>query len=299
MIRGRKALIIDAQATPHDTILDLGRVTLTSVDCEIWRLGVPVLDDYHRLLAASPPAGQLRIHRWSAVYVGTEYTYYDYINVPTDWTSEQPAVFDRNTTIFHEFGHTVRHAADGSETHWSCDNFNYAYARYHDGSEITNAQYAFNEGCRRVRASVRANRSCTTRRSLNGTRTSSRISCSQTQSSPVPATLLWYTSSKRIPRRFTACTNSKTSCLHVLVRVRPLQPRSVPLLTQTMDIHAAAMSASFPNPATAVEWVAFRTNVALAGNWTRACVTRSALPATMVWDQYAGVLVLLTIMTTV
>jgi len=67
-------------------------------------------------------------------------------------------------------------------------------------------------GPRRVRASVRASSSCTTRRSLNGTRISSRISCSQTQSSPVPATLLWYTSSQedsqlaRI-RRQVVCTS--------------------------------------------------------------------------------------------
>ena len=76
---------VDAQGTPHDTTLDLGRVTLNSVDCEIWRLGATVLEHYHLLLATSPPAGQLRIHRWSAVYIFTEYTYYDYINIRTDF----------------------------------------------------------------------------------------------------------------------------------------------------------------------------------------------------------------------
>jgi hypothetical protein len=137
---------VTRSGTPRDTTLDLGRVTLTSVDCEIWRIGTNVLEDYHVALGASPPAGQLRVLRWSAVYVGSAYTYYDYVNLRTDWTTDQRSASWRSNTLFHEFGHTVRHVLDGSQTHWDCDNFNYAYARSHDGSEIFNAQYAFNEG---------------------------------------------------------------------------------------------------------------------------------------------------------
>jgi hypothetical protein len=52
----------------------------------------------------------------------------------------------RTNTMFHEFGHSVRHTADGDELHWGWDNFRWAYARTHSGCEVFNTQYAFNEG---------------------------------------------------------------------------------------------------------------------------------------------------------
>lgn len=126
--------------------VDLGQIELTSRDCELWRLGVIVLEDYHQAVKKSPPAGRLRIKRWSAVHFGTPYAYYDYIVLATNWTSAQSNESSRRRTIFHEFGHTVRHVADGSEIHWGWDNFRWAYARSHSGCEIFNKQYAFNEG---------------------------------------------------------------------------------------------------------------------------------------------------------
>lgn len=128
--------------------LAVGEIVLTSVDCEIWRLGAEVLVDYHTTMKRSPPAGRLRIKRWSAVWGGTPYTYFDHIVLGTDFarSGRFSNHLDRRGTMFHEFGHSIRHVADGSEAHWGWDNFRWAYARIHGGCEQFNTQLAFNEG---------------------------------------------------------------------------------------------------------------------------------------------------------
>jgi hypothetical protein len=128
--------------------LTAGDIQLTSVDCELWRLGADVLADYHDAVGRTPPARQLRIKRWSAVWGGTPYTYYDHIVLGTNYGAAGTArdVGRRRGTMFHEFGHSIRHVADGSEAHWGWDNFRWAYARNHRGCETFNTQYAFNEG---------------------------------------------------------------------------------------------------------------------------------------------------------
>lgn len=126
-------------------VYDLGVVPLQSLDCDLFRVGDLVLRDYHRTRRASPPTGKLQIKRQSDVHFGTAYTYYTMINIRTDWLDTSTAA-GRERTLFHEFGHAVRHAADGPEDHWNWDNFRWSYARSHDGTELFNTQYAFNEG---------------------------------------------------------------------------------------------------------------------------------------------------------
>ncbi|MBT8495852.1 MAG: hypothetical protein KJO07_22605, partial [Deltaproteobacteria bacterium] len=128
--------------------MSLGTVTVSSVDCELWRLGALAVDDYHLAVGKSPPAGRLRLKRWSGVWSGTPYAYYDYVVLTTNFGKKSwyKTELTRRQTIFHEFGHTVRHVADGSEVHWGWDNFRWAYARTHNGCETFNTQYAFNEG---------------------------------------------------------------------------------------------------------------------------------------------------------
>jgi hypothetical protein len=145
----------DLNGTARGTTVDLSAATLSTVDCEIWRIGTTVLEDYHRELVASPPAGALRVLRWSGVYSGRPYAFYDYVNIRTDWTSDAPTPGQRNRSLFHEFAHTVRHVFDGSQAHWDCDNFNYVYGRIHHGNEIFNAQFAFNEGWAKYWAQAR------------------------------------------------------------------------------------------------------------------------------------------------
>lgn len=127
--------------------LDAGTLTTASLDCELFNHGATVLGEYHRWTGGGrPPAPDgLRIKRWRDVFVGTPYSYYDYVVLATnfriwdDWEG-------RRDTVRHEFGHTFRHAADGGQAHWDWDNFRWVYARAHDGTEIFNEQYAFNEG---------------------------------------------------------------------------------------------------------------------------------------------------------
>lgn len=128
--------------------ISVGDVVVTGVDCEIWRLGAEALEDYHTTVGRQPPDRELRLKRWSGVWDGTPYAYYDYIVLTTSFgaAGNYRDLGVRRRTIFHEFGHTIRHVADGDELHWGWDNFRWAYARNHSGCETFNVQYAFNEG---------------------------------------------------------------------------------------------------------------------------------------------------------
>jgi hypothetical protein len=139
---------LNASGTASATELNLGNVTVKTNDCEIWRIGVKVLDDYHKVDLRSPPAKKLHIMRPGGVVVGTAYAFYDFVRVRTDYLKDENEANDREWTIFHEFGHTVGHVFDSPDNinHWNCDNFRWAYARTHYGNEIFNMHYAFNEG---------------------------------------------------------------------------------------------------------------------------------------------------------
>lgn len=123
----------------------LGNVEVPSLDCELFRIGRLALRDFHSVRRASPPANALRVQRWSDIRVAT-HTFYDYINISPDWFDSAESIWEREDTFFHEFGHSIRHVADGPSDHWNWDNFRWAYARSHSGNEIFNMQYAFNEG---------------------------------------------------------------------------------------------------------------------------------------------------------
>ena len=103
--------------------VDLGQVMVNTVDCEIWRLGARVVGAYHDATHRSPPAGRLRIKRWNAVNFGTPYTFHDYIVLATKWGTGSAKEWQRREKLFHEFGHTVRHVADGDMSHWNWDDF--------------------------------------------------------------------------------------------------------------------------------------------------------------------------------
>jgi hypothetical protein len=135
----------DVATTSVGVLSSAGVVEISSLDCELFRIGRQLLNDYHGVRFASPPAGKLRLQRWNEIRVAT-HTYYDYINVSPDWQDLANTPAWRESTLFHEFGHSIRHVADGTQSHWEWDNFRWAYARSHDGDEIFNTQYAFNEG---------------------------------------------------------------------------------------------------------------------------------------------------------
>ena len=127
-------------------VVELNTLALAPRDCELWRVGRLVLRHFIAVRNAAPPSGELRIERQSDVHFTTPYTFYNHVVLATDYATETRDRARREDTLFHEFGHTVRHVADGPEDHWNWDNFRWFYARSHSGDEIFNTQYAFNEG---------------------------------------------------------------------------------------------------------------------------------------------------------
>lgn len=136
---------IDVTPTTTGEVSDFGDVILPGTDCVLWGRGVRVLRHFFSVTSSPPPAGGLRVKRWSAVYGAAgaaAHTFYNYIVAPTDLTT-----LDTNgRTFFHEFGHSIRHVADGAQPHWDWDNFRFIYARVHGGDQTTNKAFVFNEG---------------------------------------------------------------------------------------------------------------------------------------------------------
>jgi hypothetical protein len=82
--------------------------------------------------------GEVAIEIPVVISFGTPYTTWDTIHWPgvdTDFGG-----FD------HEFGHRLRHTADGGVVHFNNDATWYRYARHHKLDEDTNLGFAFNEG---------------------------------------------------------------------------------------------------------------------------------------------------------
>jgi len=135
---------VDRDPAIAGDVADFADVSSPNDDCVLWRWGTDALQKHFLMTGALPPAGGLRVKRWSAVYMSAgavHHTFYDYLVLPTDFTTR-----GSRGAFFHEFGHSVRHVADGDETHWHGDNGRYIYSRSHDGREVLNKGYTFNEG---------------------------------------------------------------------------------------------------------------------------------------------------------
>ena len=121
-------------------VLELGEVQTSSIDCVIWRHAVEVLQTYHGQMNEVPPAGGYTLVRRAAGLPKIPWTSYDTVELSNDLNRAS------RCTIFHEFGHTVRHVLDGSHQHFTNDVFKYIYGQEHANNGITNVQHAFNEG---------------------------------------------------------------------------------------------------------------------------------------------------------
>ena len=134
---------VDQSPTTTGSVSAFGNIAISTTDCVLWARGVRALTHYFGLMGAAPPAGQLQIKRWTSIDFSATapHTPYAYLVLPSDASSPLAAA-----TFFHEFGHSVRHVADGPHTHWDYDNFRFAYARPHDGGQVTNRGFVFNEG---------------------------------------------------------------------------------------------------------------------------------------------------------
>jgi hypothetical protein len=69
--------------------------------------------------------------------------YTTYTTIHWNWHGDSKTDFG---AVHHEFGHRIRHTADGSVDHLSEDMLRFHYARNHKRDEVTNEGFAFNEG---------------------------------------------------------------------------------------------------------------------------------------------------------
>ena len=82
--------------------------------------------------------GLVSIEHPTVFIATTPYTTWDTIHWPPN--DKSVAALD------HEFGHRLRHAADGDVDHFNYDMLRFVYARTHDPSLLSNEGFAFNEG---------------------------------------------------------------------------------------------------------------------------------------------------------
>lgn len=85
--------------------------------------------------------GLVEIESPTVLIADTPYTTYTTIHWP--WYGDRK---DDLTAIDHEFGHRIRHTADGSVDHFNWDATRFVYARSHSPTDVTNEGFAFNEG---------------------------------------------------------------------------------------------------------------------------------------------------------
>jgi len=123
--------------------------------CAIWQAGRRALQDFRDVTAGGlPPIGDGSTPLFingdaptsSVPYANyTEiYWHENYPPHPAVPGTTLRASLDR--TVFHEFGHVVRHGYDGGRSHWDGDNVSFVYARHHSYCSETNQGFAFNEG---------------------------------------------------------------------------------------------------------------------------------------------------------
>jgi hypothetical protein len=127
-------------------ILTLSPVHIETSECELWRLGAQVADDYHHVVGTPVGFGSLEFVRQAAVFGTTPYTEYDRVIFPSDILNSWSWESALRDVAYHEVAHVVRHTLDGNTLHWTGDLLSFAYARCHTGREITSPGYAFNEG---------------------------------------------------------------------------------------------------------------------------------------------------------
>ena len=125
--------------------LSLGAVVLRQNDCEIWRTTVEAVAAFHADVGTPFPGGRVTVLRWSGSLIAP-HVFYDQISLPTDFVSNNNECV-RDSAIYHELGHMLRHVSDGNQQHWDWDNVRWAYGRVdRQPNGVTNTQYAFNEG---------------------------------------------------------------------------------------------------------------------------------------------------------
>jgi hypothetical protein len=127
----------------HDNVkgdIDFGgMVTGLGVDigdgnkCGVWLAARRAYRAYIQTVGSAPPAGYYDITYYSALYGISPWTDRDTTHWPTHFPLNPffPNPPSRTYAIDHEFGHTLRHAADGDRNHFNWDSTRFRYGREH------------------------------------------------------------------------------------------------------------------------------------------------------------------------
>lgn len=131
-------------------VLFLDEIVLTTSECELFRIGAMVAEDFMNA-TGSPVPRNLTYMRREGVFVSsasTPLTLYDYVDMPSNVfsLSTMNTSFLREFTLFHESGHVLQGIIDGDRAHWDHDLLTYQYGRCHQGREIAEEGQAFHEG---------------------------------------------------------------------------------------------------------------------------------------------------------
>lgn len=94
--------------------------------------------------------GLVGIEYPTALIWNTPYTTWDTIH--WQWHGDGKVDFD---ALDHEFGHRIRHGADGDTAHFNWDATRFRYLRNHSMGDVTNEGFAFNEGWAEYHKSLR------------------------------------------------------------------------------------------------------------------------------------------------
>jgi hypothetical protein len=100
--------------------LDVGKGNASK--CGVWHFAREAYREYQRIMGTTPPAGHYDVEYWAAIWSGTPWTNTDTTHWPIHY---------KTSASRHEFAHSVRHAADGDESHFKWDATRFRYARFH------------------------------------------------------------------------------------------------------------------------------------------------------------------------
>jgi transthyretin-like family protein len=135
-------------ATRPDTCGDIDFHTQewagAELDAILYAHGQAAYDNFTKLTGEARVPGNdglVGIEYPTVLIWNTPYTTWDTIH--WQWHGDGKTQF---SALDHEFGHRLRHAADGNTDHFNWDATRFRYLRNHSPSDITNEGFAFNEG---------------------------------------------------------------------------------------------------------------------------------------------------------
>jgi hypothetical protein len=129
--------------------LTVDPITIATSEAELYRIGVLVIEDYHRIRGQPVPSDRLVYMRHNLVLFElvpfVPYAHVEMTSTVLDLNIMDTPV-EREVILFHESGHVFRNLLDGGRSHWDLDNLRFTYLACHTGFGIFSEGYSFAEG---------------------------------------------------------------------------------------------------------------------------------------------------------